>query len=432
MINTLSLSDFRKVPPSTGVYLFKRDGEILYVGKAVSLKVRILSHFENAKLDPKENLIIRNSNKIEFILTDSEFKALLLESSLIQKYQPKYNARWKDNKSLLYIKITTRDEFPKVFTVRRENDCKSLYFGPFPAMRDAEKILGSVRRLYPFCRQKKIGKHACFYAKLKLCNPCPSEISKLTDKNEASRLKKIYRYNIKQLVRILRGDVDLALNQSYKLLKKLARTENFEDALRLRNHIQRFEQLISQSQFSADITTSFNRSLESLDILKKILKLYFDPLNSLHRIECYDVSNLFQKDATAAMVVFTDGMPDTSQYKRFRIKSKNIKSDFEMLEEIIYRRYRHDWPEPNLIVVDGGTPQLLKVKQVLSDLKKNIPLIGIAKHPDRLAINTRLKIITIRPRLNNLGFNLIRALRDEAHRFARKYHLFLRRKGMMI
>src|SRR3989338_11408251 len=143
----IKTNEIKSLPSTTGVYLFKKDNEILYIGKTISLKARILAHFENAKLDPKESLIIRNSDKLEYILTDSEFKALLLESSLIQKYQPKYNARWKDNKSLLYIKITTRDEFPKVFTVRRENDCKSLYFGPFPAMRDAEKILGSVRRL---------------------------------------------------------------------------------------------------------------------------------------------------------------------------------------------------------------------------------------------------------------------------------------------
>src|SRR3989338_10749643 len=151
MLNKKAISS---LPPSTGVYLFKKNKEILYIGKAVSLKARLLSHLENAKLDPKEDLIVKNSDRIEYFLTDSEFKALLLESAFIQKYQPTYNLRWKDDKSYLYIKITSKDEFPKVFSVRREDDKKSLYFGPFPSQRSLEEILNSIRKIFPFCQQK--------------------------------------------------------------------------------------------------------------------------------------------------------------------------------------------------------------------------------------------------------------------------------------
>src|SRR3990172_1230144 len=118
MTINLTKKEALSLPPSTGVYFFKKYDEILYVGKALSIKSRILSHLENAKLDLKEALILKNSNKIEYTLTDSEFKALLLESTLIRKYKPKYNSRWKDDKSYLYIKITVKDEYPKVFTVR--------------------------------------------------------------------------------------------------------------------------------------------------------------------------------------------------------------------------------------------------------------------------------------------------------------------------
>ena len=156
--------------------------------------------------------------------------------------------------------------------------------------------------------------------------------------------------------------------------------------------------------------------------------MYFGSLENLQRIECYDVSNLFQKDAAASMVEFTDGMPDKSQYRRFRIKSRKIKSDFEMLEETFNRRFRQNWAQPNLIIVDGGTPQVLTVKKIVP----KIPLIGIAKHPDRLIINTPDKLITVRPSFDNLGFNLVRTIRDEAHRFAHKYHLLLRDKRMML
>ena len=424
--------EIRTLPASPGVYIFREGYEILYIGKAVSIRARLLSHLENAKLDPKEALIIQNSKQIDYYLTDSEFKALLLESFLIQKYQPKYNSRWKDNKSYLYIKITSKENFPKVYTVRKEFDGKSLYFGPFPSQKDAETILATIRKLFPFCRQKKITRHACFYSKIGLCNPCPNEISKLKDKRTLIRLKRIYRANIRQLARILRGEVELVLKDSYKLLKELAKLEKFEEALRLRNHIKRFEQLINQTQFSSDITTGYNRSLESLEKLKYTLEVYFGTLANLHRIECYDVSSLMQKDGTASMVVFTDGMADRSDYKRFRIKNINSSSDFEMLEEVFLRRFRQNWAKPDLIVVDGGTPQVLRVRRVMSRLKTTIPLVGIAKHPDRIIIDSSLRLITVRPQVNNLGFNLIRSIRDEAHRFARKYHLLLREKRMMI
>ncbi len=442
MQTEITKDTIRNLPASTGVYFFKKNEDILYVGKAISIKARILSHYENAKLDPKEALIFKHSNKIEFVLTDSEFKALLLESSLIQKYKPKYNSRWKDDKSYLYIKITIKDEFPKVFTVRRENDQKSAYFGPFPSQRDAQTILRAVRRFFPFCQQPKIAKRACFYAKIGLCSPCPSEIAQQPDPQKKANLKKIYRKNIRNLMKVLSGDIDLVLKDSYSELKTLTKEQNYEQALILRNKIQSFERLIYQSKFSSDISVDFNRSGEALSGLEKSLKKYFVNINSLSRIECYDISNLMQKEATASMVVFTDGMPNKSQYRKFKIKSQIARSDFEMLEEVFIRRFNNDWPLPDLLVVDGGTPQVLRVKNVLRNIAQSdnrllktdnqIPLIGIAKHPDRIVIDLGDKLLTRRPSINDLGFNLVRALRDEAHRFAKKYHLLLRSKKLLL
>ena len=285
----------KTIPASPGVYLFKKDNLIIYIGKAVSLKARVNSHLQNAKLDRKESLITALSNKIEYYLTDSEFKALLLESSLIQKFQPKYNLRWKDGKSYLYIKITVKEEFPKVFTVRRENDGKSLYFGPYPAQKDAEIILKTIRKLFPFCQQSRLTKRKCFYAKIGLCDPCPGEIANLVDYADKTRLKKIYRKNIRQVIGILQGNLELVLKDSYKLLKTLAKKQKFEDALSLRNKIIFFKKLISQTRFNPDYTLGPNNSDQTMVKLRQILSVYFPGLKSLHRIECYDVSNLFQK-----------------------------------------------------------------------------------------------------------------------------------------
>ena len=151
----LRKKDILKLPQGVGVYVFKKKKQILYIGKSISLKARILSHLENAKLDPKEAAIIKNSNQIEYYITDSEFKALLLESSLIQRNHPKYNRRWQDDKSYLYIKITLREDFPKVLSVRRENDGRSRYFGPFPSRGDVEEVLRTIRRIFRFVLKKR-------------------------------------------------------------------------------------------------------------------------------------------------------------------------------------------------------------------------------------------------------------------------------------
>ncbi len=146
-------------------------------------------------------------------------------------------------------------------------------------------------------------------------------------------------------------------------------------------------------------------------------------------MECYDISNLSQKEATASMVVFTDGLADKSQYRKFRIKDKKLQSDFDMLEEVIKRRFNNDWDRPDLLVVDGGRPQVRRVSQVLRELHITIPLIGIAKHPDRLVISVE-NLPIVRPPVHSLGFGMVRAIRDESHRFAKKYHLLLRNKKL--
>ena len=123
------------LPSTFGVYLFKKDNEVLYVGKSNNIKARVKSHLENAKLDRKEYLIVSQSTTVETVTTESEFKALILEAELIKKYLPKYNVIWRDNKSYLYIKITIKENFPKIYLSRKEHDPKSLYFGPFGSYR---------------------------------------------------------------------------------------------------------------------------------------------------------------------------------------------------------------------------------------------------------------------------------------------------------
>ncbi len=418
------------LPSLCGVYLFKQDNQILYIGKSVNIKARVASHIENAKLDPKEKLIVTQANKLDYIACDSEFNALLLESQLIQKFHPKYNARLQDDKSFLYIKITIKNEFPKIFAVRRENDGKSLYFGPFSSHRNVETILKEVRRIFPYCGQKVISKRACFYSKIGLCRPCPSVVAHIQSDSLKAQLKREYRQNIRHIVEVLEGKTKPVIGSLQKQLTTLSKQKKFEEALIIRNKLYRFEHLLYNTSFPLDKPDFYNRSQERLISLYSLLSAYFIHFpHRIARIECYDMSNTGGREATASMVVFTDGAADKSQYRRFKIKNLTLKSDFEMLEETLIRRFsKAGWPLPDLVVIDGGRPQLKVVRKVWYKKGLVIPFVGIAKNPDRIIIGPTLQLLKI-PQTHN-GFNLLKALRDESHRFAHKYHRFLRDKKL--
>lgn len=425
----INKKDITNLPSTFGVYLFKQKNKILYVGKSINIKARVNSHIENAKLDKKEYLIVSSSDRVDFVTTESEFTALLLESKLIKEYSPKYNVIWKDNKSYLYIKITAKDEFPKIALSRKERDSKSLYFGPFSSTKIVEDLISDIRHIVPFCTQKNLSKHPCFYSKIHLCDPCPNEILTLKDKNAYNEKKLIYKKNINKVIRILQGKVKTILKGFYSDLKRLSKDEKYEEAIKLRNKIYRLERLIhyplSKNDFPASGIKDYQESLLNL------LRPYFPKLSVINRIETYDISNLGPDNATASMVVCTGGMIDKSQYRRFKIKNIRKISDFERLDETIRRRFKNDWPDPQLLVIDGGSPQVKTVIETLESIHVDIPVIGIAKNPDRLVIGNS-DFTTLRPKLDDGGFNLIRLMRDEAHRFARKYHLYLRDKDFLI
>lgn len=425
----LSRTEIKKIPSFVGVYSFLKKGKPIYIGKSINVKARLLSHLESVKLDNKERAIVSNSDGIEAQVTDSEFKALILESRLIQTHHPHYNTRWKDDKSYLYLKISVKEEYPKIQPARKEENEKARYFGPFPSAQSVGYILGEIRRVFPFCTQERLGRQPCFYSKMGLCNPCPSEINNVKVPGLKRKLVVQYKKNIRSIVKILEGKTAIVESRLIKELKEFVRREKYEEAIGVRNRLYYFQKLIHQ-QLKPLFEAEFNQSDKALNELKQILKPYYKRIHDLDRIECYDISNLLLKEATASMVVMEEGNIAKGKYKRFRIKNPKLKSDLEMLEEAIKRRFQNDWPIPNLLVVDGGTPQVHKIREMLKKQGIKIPLIGIAKHPDRLIAGIqglpRIKIGSKR-----LGFNLIRRLRDESHRFARKYHLYLRDKAFL-
>ena len=429
---TLKLEELTKAPQTIGIYQFIRGAEVLYVGKAVNLKARLASHLQNARLDPKEEKLVAESDKVRVIPTPSEFAALLLEAKLIQKLHPKYNIRWRDNKSYLYIQITKAD-YPKVLLARTTDiqlKTKDQFFGPFQATRLAQDLIREIRKVIPFCTRSKIGKSPCFHSKIGQCDPCPNTIHQIKDEQIKTELKAKYRKNIRQVVRILKGQMELVTQDLEGQIQKLSQEQRYEEALVIRNRLLRFERMITQTLGLKEEPPSPADTEQALESLKEVFSPYFPALKSLSRIECYDVSNLGGGQATASLVVLTNGQIDKSQYKKFKIKGEKDLGDVGMLKEVIERRFKNKWPKPDLIVMDGGKPQVRKIKEALKALQNKTPLIGIAKGPDRLVIGVE-KLPTKRLPISHSGFNLIRLLRDESHRFSRGYHLLLRNKALL-
>lgn len=410
------------LPSTFGVYIFKRKNEILYVGKSINIKVRVLSHLKNALMDKKDFLIISLSDSVESKITENEFKALLLESYLIKKHQPKYNVICKDGKSYLYIKITIKDNFPKILLCRKEDDGKSIYFGPFSSVKVVTELINDIRHVIPFCTQKNISKHPCFYSKIGLCNPCPNKALTTVQKKE-------YKNNIKKVTAILNGKTELIIKNLNRQLKTLIKEEKFEEAIIIRNKIFRLERLIHFPLTNNDFFTS--KIVNYSNDLNKMIKSYYPNLKRIKRIEGYDISNLGQDYATASMVVVENNIFDKKQYRKFKIKNIKNRSDSNRLNEVMTRRLKNNWPIPDLMIIDGGIPQVLEIVRLIKSLNKNIPVIGIAKNPDRLVVGVD-NFPVIKPSLFSKGFNLIRSIRDESHRFAKKYHLFLRDKDFLI
>ncbi len=421
--------ELKNIPTTNGVYMFEQKGKPIYIGKSINLKARLISHFEAAKVDPKAAGYVNNADTISYYLTDSEFKALIFESELIQKHSPKYNVRWMDDKSYLYIKVTIKEEFPKFYITRREKDKNAIYFGPFPSVKVATNLLREIRKVFPFCTQKKISKVPCFYSKIKMCHPCPNVITQTEDPVKRKRLTKEYKDNIKQVIKVLEGKVDTVVKQLYTKIDELTKEQKFEEAIWYRDRLYRLEGIVLRRKFDTEYIDNYNVSEKRVQSLLQLLSPYL-PISKLERIECFDMSTFSFKESTASMVVFTNGLSDKKEYKRFKIKNEKAQSDFEMIDEVIRRRLKNNWPMPDLLVIDGGKPQVRTVLKVLHETQTIVPLIGIAKRPDRIILGEG-DLLSVRPKQDHPGFKLIQSLRDESHRFAKKYHVLLRNKKML-
>jgi excinuclease ABC subunit C len=387
-----------KLPDTPGVYFFKKDRQILYIGKATSLKDRVLSYFSNDLLETRSPLVaemVLIANKLEFQKTNSVLEALILEANLIKKYQPRYNIKEKDDKSFNFV-IITNEDFPRVLLVRGREIEKGLpykikvQFGPFTdgtSLRLAVKI---IRKIFPF-RDKCIplsGK-PCFNRQLGLCpGVCDGTISKKDYSKMIAKIKMFFSGKTSSLEKSLKKEMNV-----------LSKKQEFEKAGEIKRQIFALEHIQDISLIKND---------ESI-----IIKSF--------KIEAYDVAHISGTNVVGAMTVFQNGEMDKREYRKFKIRDSS-NNDLKSLKEIIERRFKHvEWQMPNIVVVDGGQNQINIAKKVLYKNNFNIEVVSVLKSD-----NHKPKAIIGNEHIIKKYKKEILLTNNEAHRFAIKYHRNLR------
>lgn len=552
-MNEALLEQIKLVPTQPGCYLYyDKEGTIIYVGKAKNLKRRVYSYFHKQHESPKTNILVSQIEKLEYIITDSEVEALILESHLIKQHKPKYNILLKDDKKYPYFLITDED-FPRIQVVRKKNlnPDKGRFYGPYTDVGAMYATLDFLKRLFPLkqCKTPKFTNRPCLYYHIGKClAPCQGKVT-----------PEEYQKLIQQVELFLSGKQSELLKQIQTQMLKYAESEQFEKAAKMRDSyldlqktlerqkvvyentklnediiaviyedgilaivimMIREGRLIDKKDFTyfvdnVDKTEYFetffrdyytNLKLEFPDrIISKDLEevgekeLYQDWLKILsgkkvtisygkgkykelyelalknatnllenaklkkmaqirddfnevgsylaeklqltnfpNRIECYDISHIQGTNTVASMVVFQNGLPKKTAYRKFKIKSTEGKpDDFLSMKEVLSRRLSRlgepKWEKPDLIIIDGGKGQLSSVMQIVEEMgikvgEGGIDFVSLAKREEEVFLPNQTDSILL-PRDSNALY-LIQRIRDEAHRFAITFHRDLRSKKL--
>jgi len=317
-----------------------------------------------------------------------------------------------------------RDDFPRILLARREDDPKSVYFGPFTSSTSVKIVLKTIRRIFPYQSVLNHPNKLCLYYHLGLC-PCPPVFA------GSAEFKKQYRKNIKGIIRMLEGKSKDIMKELEKERDSASKSENYEAALELQKKINALSVVTApfHQPFEYHVNPNLRTDIrqQELDELMSVLNQHGFALKKLERVECYDISNTQGTNATGSMVVLTNGEIDKSQYRKFKIRKGNTPNDFAMMKEVLKRRLNHaEWHTPDLIVVDGGKGQVSAADEILRGL---IPHIGLAKREETLILPDFTEIALPK---NTPALHLIMRIRDEAHRFAITYHKKLRSKSAIL
>jgi len=544
--------ELKKLPDKPGVYIMKdKNEEIIYVGKAVSLKNRVRQYFQSSKnKSPKVIAMVQNIEEFEYIIVDNEVEALILEANLIKKHKPKYNVLLRDDKTYPYIKITTNEKYPRVIKTRKVLKDGAKYFGPYPngyAVNDALEI---IRNLYPirncnlnFEKNNRRGRPCLNFYIGRCLAPCQGNVS-----------EKEYDEMIAEVIMFLNGKEEKLLEVLEEKMKEASKNMDFENAARYRDQLNslrlilekqkivstnlvdqdvigmargvsdvciqiffiragkiigREHFILSDVEYSerGEVISSFIKQFylgtayvpkeifieeefedmevvtkwlsgkrgskvtikvpkrgEKSDLMEMVRENALDTLNQHSeqlkrkyeqregaleelshalgfervpmRIEAYDISNIQGVEPVGSMVVFENGMPKKSDYRRYKIRTVIGPNDYASMEEIIKRRFERGIGEkkfssfPQLVMIDGGKGQVNIAERVLYGLNLDIPVCGLVKDDYHRTRGIVYKGQEISLPKGSSSFNLITRIQDEAHRFAINYHRSLRDKKL--
>jgi excinuclease ABC subunit C len=520
------------LPNKPGVYIMRNiEDDVLYVGKAKSLIKRVKSYFSRSEQPLKTKLLMSHFHNLEYIITDTEKEALILESNLIKKYKPKYNIRLKDDKRYPYIKITN-ETYPRVLITRNVRDDGAYYYGPFTDTGSVRRMVKSLKALFKIRACRKMN-GPCLNYQIHLCSaPCSGKIS-----------KKSYNEIVEKINLFFEGKYNKIIDMLNEMMIEASQNQEFEKAAVLRDQILSVDSILEKQKIEFDrsieqdvIACSYDEKIACVvvfsiregkiigkddflmsgtegtlpdKILSAFLKQYYmsprnvpseiiiqykpeekdliedwlssnrvgevilrTPKNGTEtrlvqmvaknaeiiknqekevrntlldlkkylkipkiprRIECFDISNISGKFAVGSMVVFEDGMPKKSKYRKYKIEIQGP-DDYAMMRDVLNRRYSKIALEdkskrPDLVIVDGGKGQLNVALNVLKSCDmEDIPIIGLAKEFEHVFIR-EVSSPLILPR-NSEALHLLQRIRDEAHRFAVTYHKQLRSREL--
>ena len=409
-----------KLPNSPGVYFYHdAKGELIYIGKAANLRNRVRQYFQKSRpSDTKTQMLVNEIANVEWTEVETEVDALFLEAEMVRRYLPRYNILLRDDKSLQYVRIDYKSDYPTVSMPRRPLDDGAEYFGPYINGFEVKKALRYLRRAFPYAISKPGGqKRASLYYHLGLDPGLEEGKTALAE----------YRANLRKLMSYLRGNRKALMRDIEKDMKSAAKRHEFEKAAKLRNQLQCLQSLSRQIIFSDREIQDASKD-RALVELAQLVGLDKPP----RRIEGFDISHIQGSDTTASMVVFADGIPHKTEYRKFKMRIPG-NDDFAHMHEALSRRLKPDhfkkWGRPDLILIDGGKGQLGAAMQARSEAgQESIPMIGLAKKFEDIILPKPdgLDIVSL-PHNSHL-VKLLQRVRDESHRFAVSYHTLLRSK----
>jgi excinuclease ABC subunit C len=436
--------DLSSIPHSPGVYLMRdQSGHILYIGKARDLAKRVASYFmDRADHAAKIGALVSSIHHIDYLPAASEREALIIEQGLIRRLQPYFNTMWKDDKSYPYIKLTWKEDFPRLFLTRHKTPDGSRYYGPYPNAGQVRRLLRYLwkNKFFPLrpCRYDfseaaplpLVKAKQCLYYHTKECPaPCVGRISKEGYRQYAQEADLFFRGDRKKLVETWEHE-----------MKEASKALQYERAAQIRDNlttVSHMEERVTVRQIDlADVLHRVDRS-RAMTELQKALGLKRPPL----RIECFDISHTQGLETVASLVVFERGLPKKSDYRKFKIKTVQGIDDFASMAEVVGRRYRRllaeDRPMPDLILIDGGKGQLSAAQEALykafvstppkgigerraSGRLPTMPIAALAKREEELFVPGQSD--PVRLPAESPALHLVQYVRNEAHRFAISFH----------